>query len=114
MQLQADPNNSVGIKGLPRRELACAADLRRRQSACNFSGAEMWLRRFYERVGRNIATERKAQALLQWRLAELAGFLPSEIALCERGKFELGLSGLQRIADALRVTGVSLLRGAFE
>jgi transcriptional regulator with XRE-family HTH domain len=61
--------------------------------------------------GANLAYERKRRALSMTALADLAGTHASEISRLEKGQRDPRLSTMVRVARALEVPLVDLLRG---
>ena len=57
-----------------------------------------------QRVGQQIKQARKAKGLTQKRLGEKLGVADSTVTLYEKGKQNLTIETLQKVADALGVT----------
>ena len=68
-----------------------------------------WEREFNRRLGCNIAAARKTRGLNAAQFARQLGVDPPRLWRWEHGRTIVGLNWLQRIADALGVTGTSLL-----
>ena len=71
--------------------------------------ADDWEREYVRQLGRNIRRIRKSKGLSQKALGELLGIWPSVLCHWELGERKMGITALQRIADALGVTSTSLL-----
>ena len=54
-------------------------------------------------IGKRIASERKKQKLSQEELAELANLHPTYISTVERGKSNIGIENIYKIAMALNI-----------
>ena len=71
--------------------------------------ADDWQREFCRQLGLNIVRIRKSKGLTQKALADLMGIWPAVLCHWETGRRQMGITALQRIADALGVTATSLL-----
>lgn len=56
------------------------------------------------RIGKRIAELRKERGLSQAKLAQLTGIQSSYIGQIELGKYDVGISMLSKIGDALEMT----------
>lgn len=54
-----------------------------------------------ERIGKRIAQLRMEAGISQYKLAELTGLVPGNIARIETGKYSTGIDILSKIGDAL-------------
>ncbi len=54
-----------------------------------------------ERIGKRIAQMRMEAGISQYKLAELTGLAPGNIARIETGKYSTGIDLLSKIGDAL-------------
>jgi transcriptional regulator with XRE-family HTH domain len=54
-----------------------------------------------ERIGKRIAQIRMEAGISQYKLAELTGLAPGNIARIETGKYSTGIDILSKIGDAL-------------
>ena len=54
-----------------------------------------------ERIGKRIAQLRMEAGISQYKLAELTGLAPANIARIETGKYSTGVDLLSKIGDAL-------------
>lgn len=54
-----------------------------------------------ERIGKRIASMRMEAGISQYKLAELTGLAPGNIARIETGKYSTGVDLLSKIGDAL-------------
>lgn len=64
-----------------------------------------------EQVGQNIRSNRKRLKLTQEALAERCDMHPVELGRAERGKRDLRVSTVVRIAQGLEIPAYELLRG---
>jgi transcriptional regulator with XRE-family HTH domain len=64
-----------------------------------------------EQVGANIRVHRKRLKLTQEALAELCEMHPVELGRAERGKRDLRVSTVAKIAQGLEIPAYELLRG---
>jgi transcriptional regulator with XRE-family HTH domain len=64
-----------------------------------------------EQVGQNIRANRKRLDITQEALAERCGLHPVELGRAERGKRDLRVSTVAKIARGLEVPACELLRG---
>ena len=61
------------------------------------------------RFGRRLRQLRKAKGLSQEALAELAGLDRTYVSSCERGRRNVGLLNIVRLAEALEINPTQLL-----
>ena len=63
-------------------------------------------------IGKVLYAERKGRGLTQEQFAELVDFSKNYVGNIERGEYEVSLTALHRIAEALEVSASELLKNA--